>query len=161
MINLSLLLCVCHGQSDTIIKKQQKGFLFLSAFNGRYEEFGGHMRPVGFHDFFYPLKDFNEQLFSDSVVFTDGIRMDFIIGRYGSKKNAIRIYGKDTSRCYHYDSFYVVPVILDFRQYEDSWPFECGRNFYEFASNPGGKIRFEYIHQAADITKLIELPVKK
>lgn len=161
IVLLSLLLPVCYGQSDTIIKKQQKGFLFLSAFNGRYDEYGGHMRPIGFHDFFYPCNDISIESFFLDTFFSGGIRVDFVVGRFGLKKNALKIYGKDTSWCYGYDSFYVVPVIIDFKEFEDYWPFLCQRNFYEIASKQGGKIRFEYVHQAADITKLIELPIKK
>ena len=158
---LSLLLSLCYGQPDTIIKKKQKGFLFLSAFNGQYDEYGGHMRPIGFHDFFYPCNDINIELFFRDTIFSGGVRVDFVVGRYGLKKNALKIYGKDTSWCYGYDSFYVVPVIVDFKEFEDYWPFLCQRNFYEIASKQGGKIRFEYIHQAADITRLTELPIKK
>ena len=72
--------------------------------------------PLGFHDFFYPSND-SQKGFSlnDTRVFTGGIRIDFTTGWHGLKKNAIRVYGKDTSYCYHYDSFYFLPVIIDFK----------------------------------------------
>lgn len=115
------------------------------------------MRPLGFHDFFYPSYDFSLE---DTVIYTGGIRMDFIIGRYGLKKNAIKVYGQDTSHCYEYDSFYVLPVVIDFKQYEDYEPFVCRRNFYRFRTINGKELRFEYLHKAATITRLTEVPIK-
>lgn len=50
----------------------------------------------------------------------------------------------DSSYCYYFDKFYLVPVIVTYKIYRDYWPFLCKRNFYELKLSDSGIIKFEY-----------------
>jgi hypothetical protein len=156
---LTLLLFSSYSQTDTVITKKQTGFLFLSAYHYLYDYEGGHIRPEGFPDFFYPSKDnLREAFLSDTVVLSNGMRIEGLIpGRYGLKRSAKIVYGRDATAFYKYDSFYLVPVVLDYKAYRDDWPLLRNRNFYEFTTRTGSKIKFEYRNEAAVITRLTEL----
>jgi len=160
LIILSLLVIIsisCFSQPDTVFKKQQRGFLFLSYYNYLYDYDGGHRRPLGFHDFFYPVKDFNEQLLKDNnvnIVFKNGMRVDFIENRSRLKIKAKNFECIDTSHCYEFGKFYVIPVLIDYALFEDYEPFVCRRNFYEVQVTNGSRLRFEYTHKAIRLIKV-------
>ena len=152
-----------HGfGQDTVITKKQKGFLFLSNYNYIYDWVGGESRPLGFHDFFFPIENFNPKLISDSniqIVFKNGLRVDFINDRKLAKAKAKIIQCKDTSNCYKYNRFYIIPVLVDYKLFHDYEPYICDRDYYEIDVISGSKLRFEYLHKAIKpikITPLIE-----
>src|SRR5215204_3416958 len=81
---LSLILQLdlhCFSQTDTMIVKDQKGFLFLSAHNYMYDyQPGDHMRPLGFHDFFFPSDTINFNALSKidtSINIREGLRVEY------------------------------------------------------------------------------------
>ncbi|MFI5128417.1 MAG: hypothetical protein ACHQFX_00435 [Chitinophagales bacterium] len=142
---------ICSAQEDTTLVKKQKGFLFLSSYNYLYDYDGVHARPVGFHDFFYPVNYFNLRMLEDSnisIVFKNGIRVNFLNNRNQLKAKAKKMQCADTSHCYEYDKFYIIPVVIDYKYFSDNWPLICGRNFYEVQVPKGSKARFEYLHKA-------------
>jgi hypothetical protein len=151
----------CLGQNDTSIVKKQKGFLFLSAYNYMYDYDGGHIKPLGFHDFFYPSSCIDIKCILDSnvnFIFKNGIRVDFFKSRKGIKLKGSSINCIDTSKCYGYNNFYVIPVELDYKLFEDYEPYICRRNFYEIQVASGSKLRFEYLHMAILPIKIVVLP---
>lgn len=158
MLSLFLVISIsCFSQTDTVFKKQQIGFLFLSDYNYLYDYDGIGPRPLGFHDFFYPAKDFNAKLLEDSnviIVFKNGVRVDFIENRKQLKIKAKSFECIDTSHCYEFGKFYVVPVIIDYDFFEDNHPFVCRRNFYELQVTNGSRLRFEYMHKAIRLIKV-------
>ncbi len=164
LVMLSLLVVIstsCFSQTDTVFKKQQRGFLFLSDYNYLYDYNGTHRRPLGFHDFFYPVKDFNTKLLEDTNVnigFKNGMRVDFIENRSQLKIKAKSFECIDTSHCYEFRKFYVIPVIIDYSSFEDYEPFVCRRNFYEVQVINGSRLRFEYMHKAIRLIKIKAFP---
>lgn len=150
-IALFLFCSYCFGQTDTLIKKQQKGFLFLTNYNYQYDCDGCEVRSLGFHDFFFPSDCVNAKCFLDSninILFKNGIRVDFINNRKSLKSKASVFSCIDTSKCYLYDQFYIIPVVVDYKIFEDYEPFVCRRNYFELQVINGSKLRFEYLHKA-------------
>ena len=146
------------GQSDTLFKMQQKGFLFLSNYNYLYDCDGCEVRSLGFHDFFFPSDCINTKCFLDSnmnFIFKNGIRVDFINNRKSLKSKADIYSCIDSSKCYLYDRFYVLPVIVDYKIFEDYEPFVCRQNYFELQVVGGSKLRFEYLHKAIKPIRII------
>ena len=143
--------CCCFAQADTLIMKQQKGFLFLTNYNYQYDCNGCEVRSLGFHDFFSPSDCINPKCFLDSnmtTVFKNGLRVEFIKNRKPLKDKAAVFACIDTSRCYSFDRFYIIPVTIDYKIFSDYAPYVCRRNYYELEVVKGGRFRFEYLHQA-------------
>lgn len=44
--------------------------------------------------------------------------------------------------CYKYDSLFVVPVVMDFKEYEDNWPPVCENNTYQIQVIDGSNLDF-------------------
>lgn len=149
----------CIAQTDTIAVKNQKGFLFLSSHNYLYDYDSTYFRRLGFHDFFFPCEDPGEKLFLDSnisIVFRQGLRVDSIShNRPLLKKKAALLSCIDTSNCYKYDKFYIIPVTINYRVYQDNRPFVCDRNYYELQVINGARLRFEYQHKAIRSIQII------
>lgn len=146
-----------YGQADTVMVKAQKGFLFLSNYNFQYDYDGGEIRRLGFHDFFFPTESCDFKCLSDTgkgIVFKNGFRVDAIIDRKGLKLKAELFRCIDTTRCYEYDRFYIVPVILNYKLFRDYEPLICRRNYYELRVLDGASLRFEYKHEAITPTKI-------
>ena len=142
---------IAFSQTDTVIVKKQKGFLFISDYNYQYDYDGSHMRPLGFHDFFFPSNCLNISCFLDSnkaITFKNGLRVDFIMGRSGIKTSSMEVHCTDTSDCYKYKKFYIVPVAIDYKLFEDYEPYVCYRNYYQIQIEKGSFMRFEYLHKA-------------
>lgn len=168
MKKLFLLIAVSIGnlctaqQKDTVIIKEQKGFLFLSTHNYLYDKSELESRPLGFHDFFFPGECLDSLLFLDSnkaITCKNGLRVDYIHNRLPLKEQALMFKGKDTSICYVYDRFYIIPVIISYKKFEDYEPFECRRNYFDIQVEQGAALHFEYQHQM--IKPITITPVKK
>ena len=140
------------AQTDTILIRKQRGFLFLSNNNYLYDYGGSHSRPLGFHDFFFPINCLNVNCFSDSnmsIIYKRGLRIDLVGDkRKLLKKRAAAYSCIDTSNCYEFDKFYVIPVTIDYKMFEDYEPFVCRRNYFELRVKDGCNLRFEYLHKA-------------
>ena len=148
----------CYGQTDTLIKKHQKGFLFLTNHNYQYDWEGAEIRKLGFHDFFFPSECIDTRCFLDSninLLFKNGIRVDYINNRKQLKNKATVVSCIDTSYCYEYDRFYVIPVVVDYKIFEDYEPFVCRRNYFELQVKNGSRLRFEYLHKAIKPLRII------
>ncbi|RQO31108.1 hypothetical protein DBR32_10410 [Taibaiella sp. KBW10] len=142
---------ISTAQSDTIVVKEQKGFLFLSTYNYLYDYRGEEMRLLGFHDFFFPVSDFDSNWLTEpniAISFKKGLRVDSIHNRLPLKNAAFLYKGKDSSDCYEYEQFYILPVIISYKVYSDNWPFVCSRNYFDIQVNDGASLHFEYQHQA-------------
>jgi hypothetical protein len=166
IILISLTFCFSSfSQTDTMMIKKQKGFLFLSNYNYLYDYEQGEVKSVGFFDFFYPSEHFDSKCLLDSnknTVFKNGIRVEFFKDRKQLKKKAMLFNCVDTSKCYLFENFYVLPVTIDYKIYQDYEPFLCRRNFYELQVINGSKLRFEYLHKAISILRIAEsLPAAK
>lgn len=120
-------------QKDTTLVKEQKGFLFLSEHDFQYDESMLESRPLGFHDFFFFGECIDSLSIADSnkaITFKNGLRVDYINDRLQLKGQAMLFQGKDTSLCYEYSQFYIIPVIISYKQFEDYWPFVCDHNYF-------------------------------
>lgn len=60
----------------------------------------------------------------------------------------------DSSYCYYFDKFYLVPVIVTYKVYRDYWPFLCRRNFYELKLSDSGIVKFEYERKLITVIKI-------
>ncbi|GEM_PF-1577760 len=145
------LVIVSYGQSDTNVVKEQKGFLFLTNYNYQYDWIGQtEIRPLGFHDFFFPVSNFDSTWFAEpnmTIAFKNGLRVDYIHNRLPLKEAAHLYQGKDTSDCYEYEQFYVIPVTISYKQFKDYEPFVCRRNYFDIQVKEGASLHFEYQHQ--------------
>ena len=147
-----------YGQSDTTLVTGQSGFLFLSSYSYKYDDYGSRMRPVGFHDYFFPLSFFQNKLFSDSnliINFKNGIRVDSIKGRNVLKQKAKMFNCLDTSKCYKYEKFYIIPITITYMIYEDNWPLTCEKNDFSLQVLDGAQIKFNHIHKAMHVKKYV------
>jgi len=143
---------------DTIIVDKLKGILFLSDYNFQYDWDSSEIRPVGFHDFFYPIDTFDFNLLtkkSSDIIFKNGIRVDFIYNRKVIKEKAKAFECIDTSRCYTYTKFYLIPVEVTCTIYSDNWPLICNREYYNLNIINGSQLKFEYHHEAMFPKKII------
>lgn len=146
--------CSATAMPDTAIVRQQKGILFLSSYNDDYDYNGAEVKSVGFFDYFYPdsasIKDYKLRGCS-KVFFKKGVRVDRFDQRNSLKAIATELSCYDSSHCYYFDKFYLVPVIVTYKVYDDYWPFLCRRNFYELKFVDSGIIKFEYEHKLIKI----------
>ncbi len=159
-ISIIFLISLQGISQDTTLIEKQKGFLFLTSYNYQYDWKGGESKPLGFHDFFYPVSDFHSKIMLDSnlkIEFKNGVRVDFINGRDLLKNKARVIPCSDTSKCYEFYRFFVLPVLIDYKISEDYEPYVCRRNFYELQVDNGAVLRFEYLHKAIVPIKITPL----
>jgi hypothetical protein len=166
IINI-LILFVCFNvfsQTDTTLNKRQKGFLFLSGYNYLYNNIKGETRPLGFSDYFFPTESFDKNCFLDSnksISFKNGVRVEFFKNRNQLKSEAVKC-NCTNSQCYFYDSFYVVPVIIDYKLFNDTWPLDCRSEFFDIDVIKGSKLRFYHERKAIIPTKVtVVLPITK
>jgi hypothetical protein len=167
IIILSLLLssCLnCIAQSDTTVVKKQKGFLFLSAYSLNYDDNKSEVKSYGFSDYFFPSESFDKNCFLDSnksISFKSGVRVEFFKSRNQLKSKAAKL-NCTNNHCYFYDSFYVVPVNIDYKLFSDDWPLDCRSEFFDIEVINGSKLRFYHERKAIVPTKVTEiLPVTK
>ena len=147
-----------YGQNDTTLVRSQSGFLFLSSYGYKYDDYGSRMRPVGFHDYFFPLSFFQNKLFSDSnlvINFKNGIRVDSIKGRNILKQKANVFNCIDTGKCYRYEKFYIIPISITYMMYLDNWPLPCKKNHFSLQVLGGAQMRFNYVHKAMHVTRYV------
>lgn len=153
------------AQCDTLIEKEQKGFLFLTNHNYQYDWNGEtEIRSLGFHDFFFPVSNFDSAWFKEpniDITFKNGLRVDYINNRLPLKQAAHLYKGKDASNCYEYDQFYVIPVTITYKQFKDYEPLVCRRNYFDIQIMNGASLHFEYLHQAIKPIDINPLVVKK
>jgi len=147
IVVFQLLANCAFSQSDTVTKKLQKGFVFISDYNFLYDYSGGHWRPVGFHDYFFPTDDNNIEQLMDSnktFSFTDGRHIQFFPERFYYKKIAKQLPVEPTD-CYIERKLYVVPVVMEFKEYKDNWPPACETNSYRLKIVGGGASVLKYL----------------
>ncbi|MCH5720509.1 hypothetical protein [Niabella hibiscisoli] len=157
------LLCshISFAQKDTVIGKSKKGLLFLSQHNYKYDwDVLNEMRHLGFHDFFLPTDSVGaiDWYKKDSgSLFTHALRVDFVPERYDLKKKAQRVVCIDSTRCYAYDNFYIIPVVVDYGLFTDYEPPICGRSYFSLQIGNGNLFRVEYISKAIKLLKVLSV----
>lgn len=160
-----LVQAASFAQVDTTVLNQQKGFLFLSDYNYLYDYKGGEIKNLGFHDFFYPADAFDVKCLLDSnksITFKNGVRVDFFSKRKYLKTQAKSFACDDTTGCYRFKNFYIIPVTINYKLYEDYEPFICQKNFYELKILGRSQLKFTYQHKAISITRVLEnIPKRK
>jgi hypothetical protein len=144
------------AQMDTAFIKKQKGFLFLSGYSLNYDRNEGEIKSFGFSDYFFASENFDKNCFLDSnknISFKNGVRVEFFKSRYQLKGKAMK-FKSTNDRCYIYDSFYVVPVNIDYKLFNDKWPLECRSEFFDIDVLKGSKIRFYHQRKAIIIKRI-------
>jgi hypothetical protein len=139
------------AQTDTIVIKNQKGFLFLSNYNYLYDKSSGEIRDIGFHDYFFPSNKFNKNWFIDSsknFSFKKGLRVEFFKSRNMLKRKALLFKCVNQNNCYFYDNFYIIPVTINYKLYNDNWPLACRSNLFDIEVIGGSKLRFYHNENA-------------
>jgi hypothetical protein len=63
-------------------------------------------------------------------------------------RKAIKFYGSDTSQCYPYHDFFIIPVTITYQVFKDNWPLSCKREFFDLKIVKGGSVRYIYAHKA-------------
>ncbi|NSL85332.1 hypothetical protein ECE50_000715 [Chitinophaga sp. Mgbs1] len=159
LLNL-LAFITCSAQVDTLKVKEKRGFLFLSASNYMYDYDGrqSEIKLLGFHDFFFPADCNFDELDSLGVksVLKNGLRVDFFDKRQTIKKEALEVFCSDTTGCYGFKKFYIIPVVVTYKQYKDFEPLICNRPVYEILIDNKHLLRFEYLSQAITISFIQE-----
>ncbi|WP_343745790.1 hypothetical protein [Chitinophaga sp.] len=89
-------------------------------------------------------------------VLKNGLRVDFFDKRQAIKKEAIEIFCSDTTGCYGFKIFYIIPVVVTYKQYKDFEPLICNRPVYELLIDNRHPVRFEYLSQAIAISSIQE-----
>ena len=158
-----LLFFVClnsFAQKDTIAVKKQKGFLFLTGYNLNYDINRSHVRSWGFSDYFFPSENFDKNCLLDTnknISFKNGLRVEIFKTRNQLKSKATK-FNSIYNDCYSYDSFYVVPVVIDYKVYEDTWPLDCRLNVFDINIVNGSKVRFYHERKVILITNIATTP---
>src|SRR4051812_4636540 len=107
-IIFSLLLssCLhCIAQSDTVVVKKQKGFLFLTGYNLNYDSNHSEIKSWGFSDYFFPSENFDKNCFLDSnksISFKNGVRVEIFKTRNQIRAKATK-FNSRYNDCYSYD----------------------------------------------------------
>lgn len=166
-INLISLLFIansCFSQTDTVIR-EQRGILFLSAHNYMYDYDGAanEVKVLGFHDFFYPSADIKVKEIvtgSKNLCLNNGVRVDYFGLRSSLRKKAISVNCLDTTKCYQYNKFYLVPVVLKYKEFNDYEPSICGKHHYELLVSGNHAVRFKYSQRAITITDVRQIKLK-
>lgn len=151
-----ILVNCCYGQSDTISSKKQKGFLFLSKLHHIYDWPNENELRIGFHDYFFSSDNFDKHYFLDSnkiVSLKNGVRVEFFPNRNQIKKHALS-FECQPNICYEYSTFYLIPVVLDYKVYDDNWPPACRNDFFEIKVINGSEVRFYHQQKAIIPVKL-------
>jgi hypothetical protein len=154
-----LLMSTClngFAQTDTVIVKKQKGFLFLTGYNLNYDSNYSHVKSWGFSDYFFPSENFDKNCLLDSnknISFKNGVRVEIFKTRNQLRSKATK-FNSTYKDCYSYDSFYVVPVIVDYKMFEDTWPLDCQSDFFDIDVIKGSKLRFYHQRKAISPTKI-------
>ena len=167
LINNLLILTVYingFGQTDTSVTKKQKGFLFLSSYNYLYDERRGETKQIGFHDYFFPSNIFDKNCFLDStksISFQNGVRVEFFKNRILLKNKALLFNCKAKSGCYEYEKFYIIPVTINYKRYEDNWPLACRSELFDIEVIKGSNLRFYHYHKAIIPTRIITFQITK
>ncbi|WP_343703077.1 hypothetical protein [Chitinophaga sp.] len=149
----------CFSQKDTLIR-EEFGILFLSAHNYMYDYDGtaNEVKLLGFHDFFYPFaSDALDKVLNPvpNLQLRNGRRVEYFDQRSFLKQKATEVNCIDTSRCYLYDSFYVLPVIIYYKEFSDYEPVLCGKNKYSLMMTKKQRaINFEYLPKAIQVIKI-------
>jgi hypothetical protein len=160
IIKLVLVMLSClntFAQTDTILNKKQKGFLFLSGYCLNYDVNESEVKSYGFSDYFFPSEAFDKNCFLDSnknISFKNGVRVDFFKSRNQLKTKATKFTSKYND-CYSYDSFYVLPVIIDYKLFDDTWPLDCRSELFEINVVNGSQLIFYHQRKAIIPTKII------
>lgn len=158
---LILISSNCFAQDTTVLKKQ-KGFLFLSSQHYMYDWPNGDEMRTGFSDYFFPSENFDKNCFLDSnksISFKNGVRVEFFKSRNQLKSKSIKL-NCTNNGCYFYDSFYVIPVVIDYKLFKDDWPLDCRSEFFDIDVIKGSKLRFYHERRAIAPTKVTAiLPV--
>lgn len=151
----SALMLLAGGESSAQLsiseQKEYNGWLFLSNENFQYDwkEGVSEIRNLGFHDFFFPVNELPLKSVLDSnisIILKNGIRIDYLNNRGDLKSKAQKVNCKDTSGCYRFKEFYLLPVSIRSTATADYEPFVCNRNYFELKVLNGCNLRFEYQH---------------
>ena len=159
LISILLVLSIhnCSGQIDTSTFKKQKGFLFLSSQHHIYDWPNGDEMREGFSDYFFPIDNFDLSLFSDSskyASFKNGVRVEFFKTRQELKVKSKTFYCQKSNNCYKYGEFYIIPVTVDYKLFDDNWPLACRSEFFDIEIIKGKKIRFYQNHKAIVVSQI-------
>lgn len=155
----------CSAQIDTVSVIKKQGFLFLSAYNYmyNYDATRTEIKLLGFHDFFYASDTLSLNAlegFKRVHLLKNGLRVDFFEERQLLKEKAEIVTCIDTSGCYSFDKFFIIPVIISYKQYKDYEPAVCHQPFYELVVYDKQSIRFEYLSQAIAISSVKGIKVR-
>lgn len=129
-----------------------------------YDATSSEIKTLGFHDFFFPLNVSNIDLLKglrNIDMLNNGLRVDFFERRQIVRKNAETVTCLDTSKCYAFGNFYIIPVVVSYKQFKDYEPIICGKSFYELLIYDKQLIRFMYTPQAIVITSIKVVRRKK
>jgi hypothetical protein len=164
LINLLFIANHCFSQTDTLIR-EQRGILFLSAHNYMYDYNGAanEVKLLGFHDFFYPSTDLTVKGIvntSKSLCINNGVRVDYFDLRPSLKKRAVSIDCLDTTKCYRYDKFYLVPVFIKYKEFTDYEPSICGKYQYDLLVCGNHSVKFKYSQRAIIISSIRQIKRK-
>jgi len=152
------------SQSDTLRFKKINGILFFSSYNYMYDYKNEEVKSVGFFDFFYPIESIDIKSFLDSnkyMFFKNGVRVEFFKQRNKFKELSVHYNCIDTSSCYFFKDFYFLPVVIDFKLYEDYEPSLCRKNYFDLQVIKGAKFRFENFHKAITISQIEKIRIKQ
>ena len=146
------------SQTDTVVVRDQKGFLFISMHNWRFDYTGksGHWRPRGFEDYFFPSTLVSKEMFIDSnrnVNLMNGVSVYSIASRNTLKKKAMLLNCSGPYKCYPFDKFYIIPVTISYREFKDIWPTACKSDSFDLKITNGADVRFKYRLRAMAVIK--------
>ena|ERR1700748_820472 len=133
---------------DTATYKAVSGFVFIPAFHSFYDKgYVGEMRP-GYEDFFIPLNSPSIINLRDSNVeflFKNCIRIERNNFHNNLKKQATQLTVIDTisaTSWYGLGTFYIVPVIIDYKVIKDDFPKMMSQDSFILQIKGGSKITF-------------------
>lgn len=138
------------AQTDTTIKKSVRGFVFIPSYHSDYDYkkcCPGEIIP-GYNDYFFPISNPNIKLLTDSnieLAFKNCIRIEKNNFHEKIKEQATRFRSIDTTwntHWYYLDTFYIVPVIIDYKVFKDDFPKMMSQDSFEMQVTGGAKIFF-------------------
>lgn len=140
----------CKAQNDTLVKKSVRGLYFIPAYHFLYDYkkcCPGEIIPA-YHDYFFPTEIINIDLLKDSnieISFKNCIRIEMNNFHEKVKVKAIQLNCIDTTtimQWYYLDTFYIVPVEIDYKVFKDDFPKMMSQDSFAMQVTNGAKIYF-------------------
>lgn len=157
---------LCFSQIDSVVKRRVKGLIFMPEYNSYYDSCCPGEISYDYSDYFFPFSYPETNLFYDTnicVHFRNCIRIEPNKFRGDLKSQAVKFTLIDSSWSTHWyglHTVFFVAVVIDYYEYEDSFPKMAMQDSFELQVNQGANLFFHTKRRAIRPIKIKILSTK-